>query len=152
MTICILISICIYIYIYIHVKTTEVLQLYCCYSRAFIECSAKEQTQLRKIVEEAVWISYQSWFQRNLSLPKSSNFVGCNQKVERKWSLAAQLSSSWPMSSWSNSSGTVNSVSSAADTAQKTAMASNSNREPKITGEVNANFLHSSSSSRNFPR
>jgi len=121
-------------------------------ARAFIECSAKEQIQLRKIVEEAVWISYENWFQRNLSLPKNSNFARCNQKVERKWSLAAQLSSSWAMSSWSNSSGTVNSNSSAEQTTQNTASASPSNKDPKTTGEVNANFLHSNAASRNSPR
>ena len=70
--------------------------------RAFIECSAKDQTHLRTIVEEAVLISFDEWFQKNFSSLKSSKLVNCNQKVERKWSLAAQLSSSFPMHSWSN--------------------------------------------------
>ena len=72
------------------------------FPRAFIECSAKDQTNLRTIVEEAVLITFDEWFQKNFSSLKSSKLVNCNQKVERKWSLAAQLSSSFPMHSWSN--------------------------------------------------
>ena len=69
--------------------------------RAFIECSSKNHTNLRTIVEEAVLISFDSWLQRNIP---SSKLSKTNQKVERKWSLAAQLSSSFPIHSWSNMS------------------------------------------------
>ena len=47
-------------------------------------------------------ISFDSWLQRNVPSSKSSKLSKANQKVERKWSLAAQLSSSFPMQSWSN--------------------------------------------------
>ena len=53
-------------------------------------------------MEEAVLILFDDWFQRNVSSCRNLNLTSCNQKVERKWSLAAQLSSSltpfhpWP--------------------------------------------------------
>ena len=72
------------------------------FSRAFIECSSKNQTHLRTVVEESVLISFDSWLQRNFASTKPSKLTGSSQKVERKWSLAAQLSSSFPMHSWSN--------------------------------------------------
>ena len=49
-------------------------------------------------------ISFENWLQRNGSSSKTSKLTGNNQKVERKWSLAAQLSNSFPMHSWSNMS------------------------------------------------
>ena len=57
---------------------------------------------MRTIIEEAVLISFDNWHQRNSSSTKPSKLTGGSQKVERKWSLAAQLSSSFPMHSWSN--------------------------------------------------
>ena len=57
---------------------------------------------MRTIVEEAVLISFDSWLHRNSALTKPAKLAGSSQKVERKWSLAAQLSSSFPMHSWSN--------------------------------------------------
>ena len=57
---------------------------------------------MRTIVEEAVLISFDSWLHRNSALTKPAKLAGSSQKVERKWSLAAQLSNSFPMHSWSS--------------------------------------------------
>ena len=84
-------------------------------------------------------ISFDSWLQRNLSTSKSSKLSKGNQKVERKWSLAAQLSSSFPMHSWSN-------ISYSRDKSVENAVARSSTTTasrfpPQNTGKVNASHL-----------
>merc|ERR1719295_1306775 len=83
-------------------------------AKAFVECSAKEQRGLRHVLEEAVWICFDNWIQvqrlssstSSVSLKDSPSpaasgggagaaLVSPKGVVNRKWSLAATLSSSW---------------------------------------------------------
>jgi len=126
-------------------------------ARAFVECSAKEQRGLRHVLEEAVWISFDNWIQvqRSVQSPSSSGgqfqpnpntpsasprglhsgaaaAVAKAEKVNRKWSLAATLSTSVLASSWPSTASWSTSTSAAAS---MTSLVSNdSSRSHGVSG------------------